>query len=410
MFTINSQKDKPLCIYGVFRPLYIIARVFGFFPFSLNLETNDIRFTTIDLFVFVVQVAIYSCTTYLNIIYNLVEFLVMSALLAQGLRIGVIFGLLNSIAFLFADLCHRHQAFDIFILYQDFDLQMRFFGSTLNNTQIKRHVHIYVFVWIAISVVYAGVSLWIMDNFFNFISIALLFLSFFISTAVFGVALSIYAFLIFNIRMRFRLLNETLRKLPIKTADVSVVKVTNKASNLLANIMKLAELHDKLNTILDLVNKCYSIQAMFAFAVSFTFVVFSFFGIYRGWTTNTGNNEQFLLSVVLTMWASYYMFFVMNVLWAGQSSKSEGKFTAVLVHRAINKCHDMEVIERLMAFSNQISHRIPDANCKLFSFDWTLLFSIVAATSTYLIILIQFDASGYKPPSFGINNFTLLVN
>lgn len=129
------------------------------------------------------------------------------------------------------------------------------------------------------------------------------------------------------------------RNLPIKTVDVSIVK----SNNLLANIMKLAKLHDILNNILDQVNKCYSIQvdlifknkklkltlvefllklqAMFAFAVSFTFVVFSWFGVYRGWSSAI--YEQFQFSIVLSIWGSYYLFFVINVLWAGHSSKEE---------------------------------------------------------------------------------------
>lgn len=133
MFSIDTPKDRPLCVYGVIRPLYVIARWFGFFPFSLNVETNQIHFTTIDFVIFVVQIAIYSCTTYLNLIHNLVQFLVMSPILSQGLRIGIIFGLLNSIAFLFADLSHRHQVFEIFKMYQDFDSQVNCITVTVTS-------------------------------------------------------------------------------------------------------------------------------------------------------------------------------------------------------------------------------------------------------------------------------------
>lgn len=126
MFPINAPTTKPECIYGVIRPLYIVARIFGFFPFSVKIESNrkSIHFTFIDLTILIVQIAVYSFLTYVHIFYNLVANTATSALLALGMRIGLIFGLINPIAFLLADLCNRYQIFDIFNLCEDFDSQV----------------------------------------------------------------------------------------------------------------------------------------------------------------------------------------------------------------------------------------------------------------------------------------------
>lgn len=127
MFSIKAPGNKPLCIYGVIRPLYIIARLYGFFPFSMKIASNGksrIHFTFIDFIVFVTQILVYSCFTYVHIFNNLMENSATSPLLALGMRIGLIFGLLNSVAFLLADLCNRYRIFDILNLYYDFDSQV----------------------------------------------------------------------------------------------------------------------------------------------------------------------------------------------------------------------------------------------------------------------------------------------
>lgn len=128
MFSINAPKDRPLCIYGVVRPLYIAARLFGFFPFSVKIDSSGkIRtyFTLIDLFIFVVQVMIYSCLTYIHLDRNFIENSATSALLALGMRIGLICGLMNSVAFLFADLYNRYEISALFNMCQDFDSMVR---------------------------------------------------------------------------------------------------------------------------------------------------------------------------------------------------------------------------------------------------------------------------------------------
>lgn len=131
MFTINSPKNELLCIYGVIRPLYVVAHCYGFFPFSLSTDTNGVRrinFTTVDLITLLIQVTIYSCFAYVNMAYNLLDNeSAMSPILALGIRIGIIFGLMNSVAFVFADLFNRYQILDIFKLYQKFDLKVNWF-------------------------------------------------------------------------------------------------------------------------------------------------------------------------------------------------------------------------------------------------------------------------------------------
>uniref|UniRef100_A0A1B0DCB2 Uncharacterized protein n=1 Tax=Phlebotomus papatasi TaxID=29031 RepID=A0A1B0DCB2_PHLPP len=70
-----------------------------------------------------------------------------------------------------------------------------------------------------------------------------------------------------------------------------------------------------------------------------------------------------------------------------------GKYTAILAHKAINLTTNTRSIDKLKQMANQINHRPPVITCGLFLFDWTLFYSLCGASTTYLVILIQFDAS-----------------
>uniref|UniRef100_A0AAG5D3Q8 Gustatory receptor n=1 Tax=Anopheles atroparvus TaxID=41427 RepID=A0AAG5D3Q8_ANOAO len=67
----------------------------------------------------------------------------------------------------------------------------------------------------------------------------------------------------------------------------------------------------------------------------------------------------------------------------------QGKRIGVLVHKAIN-CSSSSALN---LFSQQLLHRSPVITCGLFVYDWTLWYTMIGATATYLIILIQFDVS-----------------
>uniref|UniRef100_A0A182VW99 Gustatory receptor n=1 Tax=Anopheles minimus TaxID=112268 RepID=A0A182VW99_9DIPT len=84
------------------------------------------------------------------------------------------------------------------------------------------------------------------------------------------------------------------------------------------------------------------------------------------------------------------LFFLLVKL--GNDLKSEGRQTAVLVHKAINQSSKTPaLVERLVLFSHHLQHQRPIVSCGLFCFDWTLALSIISAIATYSVILIQFE-------------------
>lgn len=167
--------------------------------------------------------------------------------------------------------------------------------------------------------------------------------------------------------------------------------LTNFIENKPSTVMKLARLHDLLTECVEDTNFCFSIQIMVSLAGIFGFVVTTIFAILRTFMFNDsrliGATNSFIL------WSVFYSYIIFMYISVCSILKRNAKETAAIVHRAINECPDHYIREDLRIFSLQIAHRFPVSSCGLFPFDWTLLYSIVSAITTYLMILVQFDAS-----------------
>ncbi|KAJ9599792.1 hypothetical protein L9F63_026359, partial [Diploptera punctata] len=78
-----------------------------------------------------------------------------------------------------------------------------------------------------------------------------------------------------------------------------------------------------------------------------------------------------------------------------------------LVHRLLCKTQDVEIREELELFSLQISHqKIRFTACGFFPLDFTLLYSIIGAVTTYVVILVQFEMSFHDQQPCNITNYT----
>uniref|UniRef100_A0A182QNT4 Gustatory receptor n=1 Tax=Anopheles farauti TaxID=69004 RepID=A0A182QNT4_9DIPT len=157
------------------------------------------------------------------------------------------------------------------------------------------------------------------------------------------------------------------------------------------NVLKQIKiLHDKLNDVVELVNYCFSVQITFCVGLCFVIGVVCSFGLFRAFIYR---NELFYMGVLNFVWYMYYLFFVLFFIAVGSKITREGKRIGILVHKAINCSSSSAVINELNLFSQQLLHRSPVITCGLFVYDWTLWYTMIGATATYLIILIQFDVS-----------------
>lgn len=128
MFPIKSPDKHVSCIHGVIRPLYLIGRLIGFFPFSVQIQMNGKRskvyFTLIDFIVFVIHATLYGSLAFINVQHNFMASPSVSPLLIFGTRSLMVFGILNGLLCIFADLFNRFKIFEIFDRCQLFDCQV----------------------------------------------------------------------------------------------------------------------------------------------------------------------------------------------------------------------------------------------------------------------------------------------
>ncbi|XP_021942396.1 uncharacterized protein LOC110841299 [Zootermopsis nevadensis] len=86
-----------------------------------------------------------------------------------------------------------------------------------------------------------------------------------------------------------------------------------------------------------------------------------------------------------------------------------GNRTADLVHKVMNVAQDVDVKKELELFSLQLVHRkVEFTACGFFPINFSLLYSIVGAVTTYLVILIQFHKL-YDAETRSVTNVTSTV-
>lgn len=158
------------------------------------------------------------------------------------------------------------------------------------------------------------------------------------------------------------------------------------------NLTKILDIHDVLLDGISLQNEILSFQILLIIAQIFIFEVFALFSIYR--TLKSGMTQSQALAFLNAFWFVLYNSVLVSLMLISTRCVEEGKYTGTCVHKVINKIADHadpRIIEKLSIMSHQLTMRTPDINCGLFSFDWSLIFSIISATSIYLIFLVQFD-------------------
>nr|XP_029717692.1 putative gustatory receptor 2a [Aedes albopictus] len=169
------------------------------------------------------------------------------------------------------------------------------------------------------------------------------------------------------------------------------------------NILKQLKLiMDKLDSTVQLTNRSVSIQVLYCVGVSFVIGIVCSFYLFRAVIYR---NDQLVMGVVNFVWYMYYISFVLFFIAIGSRISHEGQRIGITVHKAINFCNTSRtVINELIIFSQQLLHHKPVITCGLFVYDWSLLYTMLGATATYLIILIQFDVS--FPSLDAIGNLT----
>lgn len=234
MFPLYVQNDNSNNLIGVFRPLYIYARLHGLFPFRIHLKQkfalNKPFVSKFDSLIFILHLVLYASYTFLNICYNGNENVEIPAVLNIGNRIVLVCGILSGFVVIVIDLLNRKNVWKIFQMFEVFDrmvnylfrkvrhnihfkicLQIRLAPITINYNDQRKHLRIYLLAWALVSIALLVYSAAIYLNYIRITQFALLVSSYILSNGISSSVLNIYAFFLYNLQVRYNLLNKNIK-------------------------------------------------------------------------------------------------------------------------------------------------------------------------------------------------------
>ncbi|CAH1364671.1 unnamed protein product [Tenebrio molitor] len=156
----------------------------------------------------------------------------------------------------------------------------------------------------------------------------------------------------------------------------------------LRRIELLMELHDYLTDVGNKLSDSFTLQILSCLTAQFLTTVFTVFYLYY---------ESMILknkvsALVWLMWTAWTSLEILYVTVTCHLTTNEAKNTGMAIHKVLLNENDPVIKRKLMVFSQQVDQRpLQFTACGLFSIDATLIFTIVGAAATYLLIMLQFQ-------------------
>ncbi|XP_035919726.1 uncharacterized protein LOC118517577 [Anopheles stephensi] len=189
--------------------------------------------------------------------------------------------------------------------------------------------------------------------------------------------------LLFHILYRMEVVNDLLRDILHSDRSQSSKEAT------LEQIKTIMRMHDKLGDIANNCSRCFAISivlTMLHVLVSQLFTVFAFVRVLF-YHYDANELKDCIFYIIGT---TSYCMMPISTIWMAGDIKKRTVVTWKLIHRIINTTEAMEVEDLLQQFSEQMNHRSPSIDFRLFDVDWPLLVQACSEAATYLIIMIQF--------------------
>ncbi|XP_045472107.1 putative gustatory receptor 28a [Harmonia axyridis] len=230
----------------------------------------------------------------------------------------------------------------------------------------------------------------------------------------------IYCLFMSLVRSRFNLLNKYLETLvpqrkSTKSWAIKVepsilpqnVRLTEKITKSLDPtfvVNHIAALHVKLTDTAHVINKTFALQQLLKLAVTFVSIVSAlyFIAIYFS------NPEHRSLDVLFVLWALSNALETLGIVYVTSETSEEANYCPRILHKIRNNSENEELQDTIEIYSLQMYHnRLIFSIMGLFPLDYSLLYTMAAGITTYLVILIQFNPKDFSPIA---NATTTVIN
>ncbi|KAK4879537.1 hypothetical protein RN001_007683 [Aquatica leii] len=184
------------------------------------------------------------------------------------------------------------------------------------------------------------------------------------------------------------------------TNDVSKVSRSSlKSFKILSNpilvIDKVVGLHIKLSDTAYLINTAFSVQLLFRITIAFVTIVTALYTIGVNFSNPGQDSNTLKVDTMFTMWAVSSAIELFIIVHIANATCEEANKCPRLMHKIRNSTKNAKLQDKIEMYSLQMYHnRLKFYVCGLFPLDYTLLHTIVAGVTTYLVILVQFNTAG----------------
>ncbi|XP_044267813.1 putative gustatory receptor 28a [Tribolium madens] len=158
---------------------------------------------------------------------------------------------------------------------------------------------------------------------------------------------------------------------------------------------QVAALHIKLTDTAHMINYAFCVQQLLRITVTFISIVTALFLVAINFNKSSSENKS-QLDYFFTFWAFSNACEVMAIVWITSETCEEANTCPRILHKIRNNTTNTNLQDTIEIYSLQMYHnRLYFTVCGLFPLDYTLLYTIVAGVTTYLVILIQFNNSDF---------------
>jgi 7tm Chemosensory receptor len=160
----------------------------------------------------------------------------------------------------------------------------------------------------------------------------------------------------------------------------------------------LRKQHAELSRLVDLLNECFGLLVILILIAAYVILSIQLYAFYK--MTEGIEEKDFWLIMYTLLWVILHSFKVLLVLYPINDITDEQKCTGKLLF----EINFSDASSSLKTFSDQLLHDTKPPNAlRIINLDLTIVGTMVGVLTTYLIILIQFDASSREQAKFVCN-------
>ncbi|XP_058816596.1 putative gustatory receptor 28b [Topomyia yanbarensis] len=407
---------NPKNFYAAQRPILRMTFFTGLTPFTVLREGSEVvlKCTTFGYLNSCIHIVIF-CTCYVIALVNqesVTAYFFSTEISTLGDFLQIMIGLAALVMAFFYTIFRRNKLIQAFKSLARTDEHFKEIDVETNYKSTLLHNYLIVFIQIFVQASYWGISFTV-TNLSNVRPSAAAWISFLLPFTLTSMIISLFLCLVNQAKHRFYLLNKILGSLKEismekhleKRDSAKVIKfqkplgissVFSNTNRYLPDVInRVTRIQDELCDACSGVEEYFKEQMLTIVTIAFLIVVFDSYYILETIFTDTFVHTSFSrvqFVVFFLCQATLHAFGVLKIVYVSSRAVTENDKIAANVHKLINvNSYDDEVVKQLAHLSMQLTHRkIMFTAYGFFNLDFTLLFTLVGAATTYLIILVQF--------------------